>query len=286
MRRRQTSVGALLATACARVLRLDACLLDAGSVRANRSYARAFTFANLRAEFPFENLIVPVRMPGAVVDAAVRASRTAGEAVRGREAATDYGFYLQCDVGIETAVRPASKSDGEDGGGDGRSEGQQQQEVHVTKIAGQPISFRREYTVGVCVDLGFGSGKNQPMMDWARAHPGAVPSPEAGRPGKQLVLEYFSRLLWEKLPGFDRIDTDGSGDLTRDEVRRAYVGALADVNRDGVVDAAEREAAERMADILLAAVDVNADGKITRAEYEPVRILQSTFLDWTPGSQL
>ena len=206
-----------------------------------------------------------MRMPGAVVDAAVRASRARGEAVRGVDAATDYAFFLQTDAGLETAVRPAAAGAAPGGGGGGAAK-----EVYVTKIGGNAFDPGREYVVGVCLDLGFGSGKNQPLMDFAAAHPGAVPDKEAGRPGKALVLEYFSRLLWEKLPPFDRIDTDGDGQLDADEVRRAYVHTFADVNRDGVVDAAERAAAEQMVEILLSAVDSDANAKISREEYETI----------------
>ena len=87
---RQTTMGALL---CARVrdaMRAELAVLNGGAIRANRDYPERFTYGDLETEVPFDNEVVVVEMPGAVVKAAIAASRS--------HAPVESGGFLQSCV--------------------------------------------------------------------------------------------------------------------------------------------------------------------------------------------
>ncbi|KAH8096195.1 hypothetical protein JL720_3551 [Aureococcus anophagefferens] len=125
----------LLASIVAAELGADCCVLEAGGVRGNATYEASLTFAHLRAELPFENLMAVVPVDGASLSAFVRDSRDRPDLRSPR----GYAFVLHGDVGL--AYCPERKA--------------------VTTVRGEPLDPDRLYTVATCVDLGFGSGKNQ-----------------------------------------------------------------------------------------------------------------------------
>ncbi len=91
---RQTTMGALLCTRVRDAMRADLAVLNGGAIRANRDYPERFTYGDLEAEVPFDNEIVVVPMPGAVVRAAVAASRA--------HAPVESGGFLQTCVDLGT----------------------------------------------------------------------------------------------------------------------------------------------------------------------------------------
>ena len=135
VRNGERSMATLLASIVAAELGADCCVLEAGGVRGNATYEASLTFAHLKAELPFENLMAVVPVDGASLSAFVRDSRDRPELQSPR----GYAFFLHGDVGL--AYCPERKA--------------------VTTVRGEPLDPDRLYTVATCVDLGFGSGKNQ-----------------------------------------------------------------------------------------------------------------------------
>jgi 2',3'-cyclic-nucleotide 2'-phosphodiesterase (5'-nucleotidase family) len=235
-RKGPSSVAQMLCGAICRQLDCDACVLDGGSVRGNATYATHFSFADLRAELPYEHHICVVGIPGQVLSDAVKFSRDMLKQVNSR----GYAFFLQCDDMMEVDKNNA-----------------------VTMVAKKPLNPEKIYQVAIEMDLGFGAGANEPLKAYAAENPDCVPVEGAGIPAKRIVLGYFVMELWRRLPTFDTIDVDRSGTLTNDEVQQAYAKAF--INGDESELA--RQAAEQMAKELIASMDVNKDGFISREEY-------------------
>lgn len=85
---RQTSLGTLLCIRMRDAMHADVAVLNGGAIRASRDYPDRFTYGDLEAEVPFDNELVVVAMPGAVIKAAIAASRS--------HAPQESGGFLQC----------------------------------------------------------------------------------------------------------------------------------------------------------------------------------------------
>lgn len=94
---RQTTMGTLLCTRVRDAMHADVAILNGGAIRANRDYPERFTYGDLEAEVPFDNEVVVVAMPGAILEAAIAASRA--------HAPVESGGFLQ------SCVDPATLDD-------------------------------------------------------------------------------------------------------------------------------------------------------------------------------
>jgi 2',3'-cyclic-nucleotide 2'-phosphodiesterase (5'-nucleotidase family) len=228
-RARQTSLGTLLCSLLRDALEADACVMNGGGIRAAREYPTHFTYGDLEAEVPFDNEIVVVTMPGRVLAEAVAASRA--------HAPVESGGFLQVDDRMR--IEPGT--------------------TQVVAVAGAPIDPARAYRVALVRDLFEGMDHIEPLVRFAREEPARIPPALSGRDVKHVLVEAFSRALWEQLGSFDAIDA----------------------NHDGVVDA--REIADAVArftaepaspitvDLLLKAIDADHDRLVSRAEAEAVK---------------
>ena len=88
-RHQQTSLGTLLCSRIRDALGADCCIFNGGGIRAGRDYKVHFTYGDVKAELPFDNEIVVVRMPGRVLRDAIVESR--------KHAPADSGSFLQVD---------------------------------------------------------------------------------------------------------------------------------------------------------------------------------------------
>jgi 2',3'-cyclic-nucleotide 2'-phosphodiesterase (5'-nucleotidase family) len=86
---RQTTMGTLLCTRVRDAMHADVAILNGGAIRANREYPERFTYGDLEMEVPFDNEIVVAALPGAVIKAAIAASRSHAPAESG-------GFLQAC----------------------------------------------------------------------------------------------------------------------------------------------------------------------------------------------
>jgi 2',3'-cyclic-nucleotide 2'-phosphodiesterase (5'-nucleotidase family) len=191
MRARQTTLGTLVCSRLRDAIGADACLFNAGGIRASREYVGQLTYGDIKAEMPFDNEVVVVRLPGRVVRDAVAMSRA--------HAPAESGGFLQVDDGITVTEA-----------------GQQ-----VTTIAGAPIEDDRDYRVALVRELLLGMDHIEPLVRFASAHPERIPAVGSGREAKLILVDAFSLALWRGLGGFDAIDANQDGVVTPEELTAA-----------------------------------------------------------------
>lgn len=232
---RQTSIGALLASACRDVLATDVALINGGSIKGNVSYADGtLSYLALQRELPFPTKMCVVPMPGAVLQAAVSYSR-AGEPTDERRG------YLQLDAGVEV----------------------EEQAGHaIRRIQGAPFDFDATYFVGIPRNLFKGIFDIQPLVAYARANPQAV-GEEDGRedgfgfvPALNLVIMAQARSMWRRLGEFDELDLNGDGEIDRHEIE-----ASLELKLGGKPSA-------MLVDNVVRSLDMDASGTIGRDEFE------------------
>lgn len=92
---RQTSMGAWVCSRLRDALGADVGVFNGGGIRASHEYAERITFGDIKTELPFDNEVVVVSLPGAVLVEAIAASRA--------HAPAESGGYLQVDDRLATA---------------------------------------------------------------------------------------------------------------------------------------------------------------------------------------
>jgi 2',3'-cyclic-nucleotide 2'-phosphodiesterase (5'-nucleotidase family) len=197
-RARQTTLGALVCSRLRDALGADACVFNAGGIRAARDYTGRFTYGDLKAEVPFDNEVVVVRMPGRVLSDAVAASRA--------HAPAESGGFLQVDDGV-VVHEPGHR---------------------VVSVAGAPLDEDREYRVAMVRNFLEGMDHIEPLVRFAQEHPDRVPPPASGREAKIVLVEAFARALWKRLGGFDAVDANHDGKVTGSEIAEAVARATRD----------------------------------------------------------
>jgi hypothetical protein len=194
MRVRQTSVGELVCTRLRDVLGADACVFNAGGIRAARDYHDRFTYGDLEAEVPFDNEVVVISIPGRVLRDAIVASRAL--------APQEHGGFLQVDDGIRV-----------DASGE------------VTQVAHAPFDPDRIYRVATIRDLCLGLDHIEPLVAYARAVPTAIPPAGGFRTPRELLVRAFAMSLWNQLGGFAALDANHDGRVSPAEVTTALGAA-------------------------------------------------------------
>lgn len=189
-RHQPSTLATLLCTAIRDATRADLCLINGGGVRGVSTYRGRFTYADLETELPFDNEIVSVPLPGAVLAEAVASSRS--------HAPADFSGYLHADdaVLIDASAR-------------------------ITHAAGAPFDPARTYRVAIMRDLLVGMDDIEPLVAWARANPDSVPPEGAGRAIKTVVVDAFGAMLVRELGGPDAmasVDTNHDGVLSVAEI--------------------------------------------------------------------
>jgi len=141
----------------------------------------------------------------------------------------------------------------------------------VLSINGQPFAPDKTYTVAIRRELLTGLDSIKDLVNYADNElPGGAPPSDAGRPVKEIVLDYFMRRLWARLPDFDTIDLDHDGLLVREEVKQAYTRVFGwhRVDTEDAVTEDERKAVDLIVQSLIATLDMDDNGMIDRREYE------------------
>ena len=166
-------------------------MLNGGGIRAARKYHERFTYGDLEAEVPFDNEVVVVALPGAVLREAIAASRAHAPAESG-------GFLQACDA---LTVDPTT---------------------HVlSAVAGAPLDEKRTYRVALIRNMLTGMDHVEPLMRWGTANAATIPHEDSGRGVRSLLVESFADTIWEELGGFDGIDTNHDGVVSAEEVAAA-----------------------------------------------------------------
>ncbi|KYF79309.1 hypothetical protein BE20_57545 [Sorangium cellulosum] len=203
-RTRQTSLGTLLCSRMRDTLQADGCLFNGGGIRGGREYRERFTYGDLKAEVPFSNELVVVRLPGRVVREAVAASRS--------RAPAQHAGFLQIDDRMAIDDRGV-----------------------LTAIGGLPLVDDRAYRIALPRALLGGMDDIAPLVRFAEAHPEEVPPADTGREPKLVLVESFAVELWRQLGPFDAIDADRDGRVSADELRAAVSRATAETPSEVVV---------------------------------------------------
>ncbi len=189
-RSRQTSLGALVCSTLRDALGAEACVFNGGGIRAQRDYTERFTYGDLKAEVPFDNEVVVVPIPAAVVRDAIASSR--------KSAPLDSGGFLQVDDRIRVDAHDL-----------------------VIEIARRPFDPAADYRVALVRNLFEGMDHVEPFVRFAKEHPERIPAPASGRDAKIVLVEAFARALWRKLGDFDAIDRNHDGKIDADEIAAA-----------------------------------------------------------------
>lgn len=190
-RSRQTTMGSLVCSRLRDALGADACVYNGGGIRGSSAYEERFTYGHLKAEMPFDNEIVVVRLPGRVLADAVAFSRA--------KAPVESGGFLQVDDALLV-----SDSD-----------------RRVIHVGGAPLDPDRDYRVAIVRELLLGMDGIEPLVRYATSHPDRIPPVTSGREAKLVLVGAFSLTLWRSLGGFDAVDANGDGVVTFDELTAA-----------------------------------------------------------------
>lgn len=221
VRLRPTSVGTMLCSTIKEALKCDACFIGGGSVRANKTYTQAkfFSYADLKAEVPFDTLIIIMELPGEVC--AQMITHTREPALRSPPVAK--GAYLQTDDGIKWNSR----------------------ENTVLEINRAPLDKSKTYRV--CMNYGMCQGLDDvtPLINWMASKPAsdlnAHPDIENSMDAKHIIVEHFSQIMLYDIimnTGGDLslIDTDNSGNISKQELKEFIVKNSASSDRETVTD--------------------------------------------------
>lgn len=193
-RSRQTSMGTLVCSRLRDALDAEATLFNGGGIRGARDYTTRVTYGDLKSEVPFDNEIVVARLPGHVVQDAVRASRALSPA--------ESGGFLQVDDRIKVDSSNA-----------------------ILELNGAPFDPQRIYRIALVRNLFEGMDRIEPLVRFAAEHPAWVPERMSGRDVKVVLLSAFCAVLWEQLGGFDAIDANHDGMVTAQELVDAITRA-------------------------------------------------------------
>ena len=106
---------------------------------------------------------------------------------------------------------------------------------------------------------------------------GFVPDVEACRPVKDVVIEACMKDEWRRLIGFDKMDADGDGSVTVEELRKGIASMVQEMDHNGDGQVSKEELATYVAaksgnvalvEQLVKALDRNGDGQISKQEFE------------------
>lgn len=266
----QTTMGTLLCTALRDSLMADCAVINAGNIRGNTLYdesKHSITYADLKSEIPFDSKVTVVPLPGRVINEVVAFTRQFAL----QDPPVEKGMYAQLDDGMTWSKETNA----------------------VLTIAGAPLEPEKIYRCAVLYLVAMkGIDGVEPLADWvkenAEGNPEVQTDEEAAPGAKEVLVEHFSRAVWwnvVKAAGFDEIDRDSSGTITREELSKAleeYYGhdmghlvldnlmSVADANGDGVIDRMELLQACFMSASMFIGADKDGDGQLTMEEVSEV----------------
>lgn len=249
----ESGVAKFLLTFVQRAMKKDGveiATVQGGFVRAKKDYAPGpFRMGDLFAEFAFEGPMAVIPLPGKVLNDAMRATRSAPKPSPN---------FLHFDEGVVV-------------------EGELD-DCNIVSVGGEPFDPERSYSVVIYQFLLSGLNVIDPLMDYVNKQPaGFVPDVEACRPVKDVVIEACMKDEWRRLIGFDKMDADGDGSVTVEELRKGIASMVQEMDHNGDGQVSKEELATYVAaksgnvalvEQLVKALDRNGDGQISKQEFE------------------
>ncbi len=220
----QTTMGTFVCSSLRDALGADAALFNGGGLRGSETHHDVFTLGDLQNELPFDNEVVLVTLSGALIKEVVAYSR--------RLAPRGDGGFLHVDDQLKVGV-------------DG---------LTVTHVANAPLDEARDYRVAVPRGHLLGLDRLEPFLRLARERPEAIPAAGSGRPPRLILLEALVRARVAELGGFDAIDQNGDGQVTRADLVKA------------MAQAAGAPPTEATVSLVLDTLDANHDQVLTKDE--------------------
>lgn len=191
-------------------LGVEITVMNAGNFRGRRDYdAGPFTMENMYTEWPFDNEMAHVQIPGYVLRDAILASRS-GEGQK--------PGYLHADLDVTIT-----------------------DEHELVEVDSKPFEPGKTYTVAILVHLLSGMDNVAPLVDYVRSSGLHVPGTECCTPSKHSVLKACMRDAWRQLLGLDPWNARHPQRVPQAEVRQR-IGEIfrqMDSNKDGWVSREE-----------------------------------------------
>jgi hypothetical protein len=224
-------------------LRAQCCLVNSGNIRGGKVYPKEqewFTWSDLKAEIPFTLEMCAMEIPGRVLEETIKYSR---RLTKEDPPVSSGGFLQMCD-----------QLDYDDDA------------QKILKIQGKPFHPDRLYMTALPSKVFEGIDNHVPLLQWAAEHKVVVEADD-WKPAKVILVETFSALIWLELGSFDKIDANGDGVLTREEVKNRAMEVFGSDIADLVVDS------------VFGVADLNQKGVITPVDMMVMQFVASDMLD-------
>jgi len=259
VRLRPASMATFLCSVVRDEMNTDCCLINGGGIRGKSSYTERsfFSFADLKKELPFQDLMIVIKLPGSVIAETICHSRASSL----ESTPVEVGHYMQTDNGIEWDVTSNA----------------------VIRIAKEPLDKDRMYSVAVSAFvLEYIKSQRQNKSFVHKAQ-------DSGIEIKELIVSHFARtILFQFLKTFDDFDLmDTNHDLKIDKTEfHEYMKELQKQKNEkkrklesdqNDTDAHVEVATGIMIDNLFNILDENGDGFITKEEYRHFLDCQKTI---------
>jgi len=235
VRLQQTVLGGVLCNSIREVAGVDAVLLEAGCVRAQKDYGAAgITVADLRAELPWDTELALVRMKGSELELALSSSRS--------HHPREFAGWLQHDTGIVIV------------------------EGELVGVAGEAFDPERYYLVAAIFHSVVRGMDDNPGYALWRERVGVAPTISDCPPAKQLVRIAFARAIFNALPSWEELVGAGASTsaLTEESLLPVWMDTFGSggCSTPGISLAIGR---------LLEAADIDGDGTVSLSDYECLR---------------
>ncbi|NES99117.1 MAG: bifunctional metallophosphatase/5'-nucleotidase [Sphaerospermopsis sp. SIO1G1] len=228
---------------------VDIVMLQGGCVRGSRDYEQgtSFTYGDLLEELPFDTEIAIIKVPGKVLQDAILFTRSTPD----QEAPN----FLHTDLNTIIEDYPSLK---------------------IVSINNAPFDPNKIYNLGIYQFLLTGLNEVTPLLDYVN-HQGNIPSLEQCIPGKNLIVEACMKNAWRTLVNFEEWDSDGDGNISKEELEEAVKKAFLDLdyNQDGQISPTELQTAlaaktgnqERgLINMMFETLDADHDGMVSMEE--------------------